>query len=71
MNTNVEQLQKDIMALRQELESKEKLLQQIQMSETVKPNLIHSSILFQNINTSRPPTKPHSRKQKSLAIVDN
>lgn len=46
MNTNVEQLQKDIMALRQELESKEKLLQQIQMSETVKPNLIHSSILF-------------------------
>lgn len=38
MNPNVEQLQKDIAALRQELESKEKLLQQIQLSETVKSN---------------------------------
>lgn len=37
MNTNVEQLQNEIKALRQELERKENLLQQIQISETVKP----------------------------------
>ncbi|KAG4079095.1 hypothetical protein HA402_001066 [Bradysia odoriphaga] len=38
MNSNVEQLRKDIAALRQELDSKEKLLQEIQLSEMTTSN---------------------------------
>lgn len=37
MTSKVEQLRKEIAALRQELDVKEKLLQEIQLSETVKP----------------------------------
>lgn len=71
MNSNVEQLQKDILALRQELDSKEKLLQQIQLSETVKQKYNQSTETFQNVKTSRPSTVPNSIKQKLLATVDN
>lgn len=43
MNPSVEQLRKDIAALRQELDSKEKLLQEIQLTEAVNTTENHNN----------------------------